>query len=77
MRREDQVVVGAAQELLTKIAEAEEEARSAKSNTGASAAEPGEPGKGLCFSQEPVAEGFPCVRISPQQALSGVKPLHQ
>ena len=71
------MVVGAAQELLTKIAEAEEEARSAKSNTGASAAEPGEPGNRLCFSQEPVAEGFPCVGISPQQALAGVKPLHQ
>ena len=68
------MVVGAAQELLARIAEAEEEARSAKGNT---AAEPGEPGKGLCFSQEPVAEGFPCVGISPQQALAGVKPLHQ
>jgi len=77
VRREDQVVVGAAQELLARIAEAEEEARSTIRSTGASAAEPGEPGKGLCFSQEPVAEGFPCVGISPQQALAGVKPLHQ
>ena len=71
------MVVGAAQELLTKIAEAEEEARSAQRNTGAPAAVPGEPGKGLCFSQEPVAEGFPCMGISPQQVLAGVKPLHQ
>merc|ERR1719341_3043062 len=77
VRREDQVLVGAAQKLLARIAEAEEEARSTIRSTGASAAEPGEPGKGLCFSQEPVAEGFPCVGISPQQALAGVKPLHQ
>lgn len=68
VRREDQVVVGAAQELLARIAKAEEEARSAKRPTGA-------PRIGL--SQEPAAEGFPCVGISPQQALAGVKLLHQ
>jgi len=83
VRREDQVVVGAAQELLARIAKAEEDARSAKRPTGGAVPAPvvgrsaGGTESGLCLSQEPAAGGFPCVGISPQQVLAGVKPLHQ
>ena len=78
MRREDQVVVGAAQELLVRIAKAEEQARSAKRPTGGPAVGPTEKSAGgdPCFSREAAAEGFPCIGISPQ-GLAGVKPLHQ
>ena len=51
MRREDQVVVGAAQELLARIAKAEEEARRPTGGPGVGPA--GEPGIGLCSSQGP------------------------
>merc|ERR1712181_159447 len=74
VRREDQVVAGAAQELLARIAKAEEQARSAKRITGMGPT--GEPGIGQYISQEPAADGFPCVGIS-HQGLTGAKPLHE
>merc|ERR1719397_745716 len=67
VRREDQVVVGAAQELLAKIAEAEEHARSAKRPIG---------GPGFGTTGESATKRFSRVGISPQ-GLAGVKPLHQ
>ena len=77
------MVVGAAQELLARIAKAEEDVRSAKRPIGGAVPAPvvGRPAggteSGLYLSQEPAAGGFPCVGISPQQVLAGVKPLHQ
>ena len=55
MRREDQVVVGAAQELLARIAKAEEEARRPTGGpvAGHGVGSAGEPGIGLCSSQVP------------------------
>ena len=66
VRREDQVVAGAAQELLARIAEAEEHARSAK--------RPIE-GPGFGTTGESATKRFSRVGISPQ-GLAGVKPLH-
>ena len=60
------MVAGAAQELLARIAKAEEEARSAKRPNG---------GPGVGTTGESATKRFSRVGISPQ-GLAGVKPLH-
>ena len=84
MRREDQVVVGAAQELLARIAKAEEQARSAKRPTGGPAVGPTErfAGGSPCFSQEAAADilhmrsyshlGKSAARHSPAEPRCGI-----